>query len=181
MPRSRPASRRSPGYGVGGPIRGIVVRVPRFAFGAAEADAIVARLSLQTAGGFADPSIAGSIGTGVLKHFHTVVDVSRHRFVLEPRARFADRHDRAGLWLGRDGARFKVFDVVADGPAADAGLRIGDIVTAIDGRRAESLDLFAVRERLRDPAADGVVVIDYRRDGRSARAELRPRDLLPGG
>ncbi len=169
------------GYGVGGPIRGVVVRVQRFAFGAAEAGAIVARLSLQSSGGFADPAIAGSIGTGVLKHFHTVVDVARHRFVLEPRPRFADRYDRAGLWLGRDGARFKVFDVVAAGPADQAGLRTGDVVTAIDGHKAESLDLFSVRERLRDPAANEPVLIDYRREGRTARAEVRPRDLLPGG
>lgn len=176
-----PAIEALTGYGVGGPIRGLVVRVPRFGFGKAEARRIVARLSLQRSGGFADRKIAGSIGTGVLRHFHTVIDYAHSRFYLVPQAEIADRFDRAGWWLGRHGAQFEVFDVIADGPAAAAGLRVGDIVTAVDRHSAESLDLFALREKLRDPAFDDPLLVDYVRKGRAGQATLRPRDLLPGG
>jgi hypothetical protein len=169
------------GYGVGGPIRGLVVRVPRFSFGTAEARAIVARLSLQKSGGFADRRIAGSIGTGVLRHFHTVIDYEHRRFLLLPMAQTPDRFDRAGMWLGRRGAQFEVFDVIAGGPADVAGLKVGDIVTAIDRHSSESLDLFAVRGKLSDPRTDDPLLIDYVRHGRAGQATIRLRDLLPGG
>ena len=169
------------GYGIGGPIKGIVVRVPVFAFGPAKARGVVARLSLQAKGGFADPKIAGSIGTGVLKHFHTFIDYAHNRFLLLPRTEVSDRYDRGGLWLGRHGAQFEVFDVIAGGPADIAGLRVGDIVTEIDRQPTRTLDLFTIRERLRDPKFDEPMLIDYQRKGRAGQATLRPRDLLPGG
>ncbi len=169
------------GYGVGGPIRGLVVRVPLFGFGKASAKGIVARLSLQKSGGFADPKIAGSIGTGVLKHFRTVIDYPHSRFLLVPLKAEPDRFDRAGLWLGRHGAQFEAFDVIAGGPAEIAGLRKGDIVTEIDRSKVETLDLFAIREKLRDPGYNEPVLIDYLRGGRAGQATLRLRDLLPGG
>ncbi len=169
------------GYGVGGPIRGVVVRVPLFAFGPAKARGIVARLSLQTSGAFADPHIAGSVGTGVLKHFRTFIDYPHNRLWRRPGAQVADRYDRGGLWLGRHGALFEVFDVIPGGPADVAGLRVGDVVTAIDRRNSETLDLFAIREKLRDPTFDEPILFDYVRRGRAGQATLRPRDLLPGG
>ena len=169
------------GYGVGGPIRGIVVRVPSFGFGKATAGGIVARLSLQKSGGFADPNIAGSIGTGVLRHFHVFIDYTRRMFWLQPMERVADRFDRAGLWLGRHGAQFEVYDVIAHGPADAAGLRKGDIVLAIDRRPTSTLDLFKVREQLRDPSADDPLLFDYLRGGRRGQATVILRDLLPGG
>jgi hypothetical protein len=169
------------GYGVGGPIRGIVVRVPSFGFGKAMARGIVARLSLQKSGGFADPHIAGSIGTGVLRHFHVYVDYSRRMFWLEPTEHVADRFDRAGLWLGRHGNQFEVFDVIAGGPADAAGLRKGDVVVAIDRRPTNTLDLFKIREQLRDPSVDDPLLFDYLRGGRHRQATVILRDLLPGG
>lgn len=169
------------GYGVGGPIRGIVVRVPSFGFGKATARGIVARLSLQKSGGFADPKIAGSIGTGVLRHFHVFIDYSRKMFWLQPMAQTPDRFDRAGLWLGRHGPQFEVFDVIQGGPAEAAGLRKGDIVLAIDRRPTATLDLFKIREQLRDPSVDDPLLFDYQRGNRRGQATVILRDLLPGG
>jgi hypothetical protein len=179
--RLQPGVEALTGYGVGGPIRGIVVRVPSFGFGTATARGIVARLSLQKSGGFADPHVAGSIGTGVLRHFHVFVDYARRMFWLEPMAQTPDRFDRAGVWLGRHGAQFEVFDTVAGGPAQAAGLRVGDIVLAIDRRPTETLDLFKVREQLRDPSVDDPLLFDYQRGGRRGQATVILRDLLPGG
>ncbi|MEI9991864.1 MAG: aspartyl protease family protein [Rhizomicrobium sp.] len=169
------------GYGAGGPVKGIVVRVPQFGFGKASAKALVARLSLQTSGGFTDPKIAGGIGTGLLRHFRTIIDYPHGRLLLVPLKSEPDRFDRAGLWLGRHGAQFAALDVIAGGPADIAGLRTGDIVTEIDRSKVETLDLFAIREKLRDPGYNEPVLIDYLRGGRAGQATLRLRDLLPGG
>lgn len=170
------------GYGVGGPIRGLIVRVPHFEFGGAQANDVVARLSLQKSGGFADPFIAGSIGSGLLRRFHVTFDYAHKQIVLQPGAGFAkpDRFDRAGLWLGRGAAGFEIYDVIADGPAAHAGLRTGDTIVAVDGKPISHIDLFALRARLADPRAGNIVSVAYRRGKTDAKAKLSLRDLLPG-
>jgi C-terminal processing protease CtpA/Prc len=40
---------------------------------------------------------------------------------------------------------FEVFDVVAGGPAAKAGIKAGDHILAVDGESLESLDLPSLR------------------------------------
>jgi Aspartyl protease/PDZ domain len=169
------------GFGIGGPVRSLVARVPVLSFGAASVHGVVARLSLQKAGAFADPAIAGSIGTGVLKRFRTVIDYAHKRFVLipDPAMDKPDAYDRSGLWIGRRDARFAIFDVMAGGPGDRAGLRTGDVVTAVDGVKAEALDLFALRAKLRDPAATAPVTFDYLRGGHAGRARLLRAELLP--
>ena len=57
-------------------------------------------------------------------------------------------------WVGAQLVRYETADgvlvrnVAADGPAADAGIEVGDIVTAIDGQ--EITDLWQAREILRE-------------------------------
>jgi hypothetical protein len=169
------------GYGIGGPVRGLVVRAGHFEFGPAKVDGVVARLSLQRAGAFADPHIAGSIGTGVLKHFRVAFDFAHKRMVLVPGKSYAtaDALDRSGLWLGRGDNGFQVYDVIAGSPGAQAGLRVGDIVTAVDGKPAAQVDLFALRARLSDPNGGDRIRLAYRRAQTQNIAELTLRDLLP--
>jgi hypothetical protein len=167
------------GYGVGGPIRGLVVRARIFRFGDAQVGNIVARLSLQKSGGFADPNIAGSIGTGVLKHFHVTFDYAHKRIVLVPTQARSDAFDRAGLWLGRAPNGFEIYDVIAGSPAAEAGLRVGDVVTAVDGKPVAKIDLFDLRERLADPNAPASIALIYSRKKQCNTARLALRELLP--
>jgi putative serine protease PepD len=64
----------------------------------------------------------------------------------------------------------RVAEVVAGGPAAAAGLRVGDIITSIDGNAAESTDqLMAVTLTRR---AGDRVDIAYTRDGRQGTATI---------
>ncbi|MBV9607327.1 MAG: trypsin-like peptidase domain-containing protein [Solirubrobacterales bacterium] len=64
----------------------------------------------------------------------------------------------------------RVAAVVAGGPAEAAGLRVGDIVTSVDGTAAESTDqLMAVTLTKR---AGDRVELGYERDGRSAKATV---------
>ncbi|MCA1833620.1 MAG: trypsin-like peptidase domain-containing protein [Actinobacteria bacterium] len=62
-------------------------------------------------------------------------------------------------------------DVVAGGPAADAGLKTGDIITSIDGTRIRSMDdLIAV---LLTKDVGQVVRVGYTRDGKARTASAR--------
>jgi membrane-associated protease RseP (regulator of RpoE activity) len=58
--------------------------------------------------------------------------------------------------------------VVPDSPAAKAGIRVGDIITAIDGTRIDSPS--DVARAVRDKKKGDGVKIDYSRDGANATA-----------
>ncbi|MGA9369764.1 MAG: aspartyl protease family protein, partial [Steroidobacteraceae bacterium] len=168
------------GYGVGGPVKGVVVRVPEFTMAGVRVRGVVARLSLQKAGAFNTSALAGSIGTGILKRFNVTFDYSRRRMLLqqEPGRDVPDEADRSGLWLGRSGTDFEVFDVVPNGSAARGGVRKGDIVTAIDGAPTEGLDLFATREELKSPEKKAVSLTI--KDGAHSKiVTVALRDLIP--
>jgi membrane-associated protease RseP (regulator of RpoE activity) len=142
------------GWGIGGPVRAQVVRVGALRFGGVEVREPVTRLSLQKAGAFAAGDVAGNIGDAILRQFTATFDYSRRLLYLEKNSSYGrrDAYDRAGLWLSRsaDGRSFEVFDVVTNGPAAEAGLKVGDRVVAFDGKSVETLQLIAAREELKD-------------------------------
>lgn len=168
------------GYGLGGPVKGEVVRVPEFTIAGVRVRGIVARLSLQKAGDFNTSALAGSIGTGILKRFDVIFDYPGHRMLLqqEPSRDVPDEADRSGLWLGRNGSGFEVFDVVPNSPAARSGIKKGDIVTAIDGVPTKRLNLFATREELKAPGkkADSFTIDD---GSHSKVVTIALRDLIP--
>jgi len=51
------------------------------------------------------------------------------------------------MWLNLADGAFEVIDVVAGGPAAAAGLKVGDSILAVDGRTPEKLSLPEARLR----------------------------------
>jgi len=142
------------GWGIGGPIRSQVVRLPVLKFAGFEFRETLTRLSLQRSGAFTANDTAGNVGAAVLKRFAVTFDYPRRRLYFERESQDdrPDPYDRAGLWLSgsADGHAFEVFDVVAHGPADEAGLKVGDRVVAVDGKDVESLKLIATRDGLKD-------------------------------
>jgi PDZ domain/Aspartyl protease len=168
------------GYGLGGPVKGEVIRVPEFTMAGVRVRGVVARLSLQKSGAFNSNELAGSIGTGILKRFNVAFDYSRRRLLVqrEPSRDVPDEADRSGLWLGRSGTDFEVFDVVRNSPAARGGIKKGDIVTAIDGAPTKRLDLFATREELKS-AGQKAVTFTIKDGSHSKVVTIALQDLLP--
>ncbi|WP_326549557.1 S1C family serine protease [Micromonospora sp. NBC_01813] len=71
---------------------------------------------------------------------------------------------------GTPGAGVRLGEVVADGPAANAGLRAGDVVLRIDGRPLDqAVDLIAL---VRKYAPGSVVAVDYRRGTENLSASV---------
>ncbi len=168
------------GWGIGGPVRSQIVRVRTLKLGGVEVRDLVARLSLQKSGALTDTSRAALVGPDVLKQFTTIYDYSRRRMIFEKNSQYGrpDSYDRSGMWFGLAGDHFEVIDVVAGGPAADAGLRVGDQILEIDGQRAARLDLPAVRLRLKNDPPKKRVRLVLNRDGRRREVVLVLRDLV---
>jgi hypothetical protein len=97
---------------------------------------------------------AGNLGGGFLRRFRVVLDYSRRRMLLMPNDRFdeGDEADMSGLALlaHGDGLREVAIERVRDGsPGAEAGLRAGDRILAVDGTPLADFALWDLRERFR--------------------------------
>jgi serine protease Do len=77
---------------------------------------------------------------------------------------------QASLKLGRQGGAL-VQDVAADSPGARAGLRVYDLITAIDGRRVANNDAIVREVSHRKPGT--VTHLQITRDGRQALLSVR--------
>lgn len=168
------------GWGVGGGVRSLFTRAKRLKLGGVEVPAPVTDLPQVEKGSFAKKYLAGNVGGGVLRRFDVTFDYGGKRMFLAPNEGFSkpDAYDRAGLWLNRDGDGFKVMDVTAGGPAAEAGLKAGDAVLAIDGRSTKDLLLPEVREGFKTSAPGTNVRLAVKSGDGTRDVTLVLRDLV---
>lgn len=168
------------GWGVGGGVRSLFTRAKTLKLGSVEVPAPVTDLALVEKGALANRYLAGNVGGGVLKRFDVTFDYGKKRLFLQPNQSFSrpDSYDRAGLWLNRDETGFKVMDVTLNGPAAEAGLKAGDVITAIDGRSAAGLVLPEVRDRFKTFAPGTSVRLTVQAGAGTREVTLVLRDLV---
>jgi len=97
-------------------------------------------------------------GFGVLRQFAVTYDLPGDALYFERYLNFGtpDIADRGGLWLERGADGYEVIDVVAAGPAAQAGLKAGDVIVDINGRPWSEVALPALRDALRAPPGSRV-------------------------
>ncbi len=140
------------GWGIGGPIRSQIARINVLKLGAVEVHSVVTRFSLQRSGALTSTAMAGLVGPDVLKQFNITFDYSRQQMIFEKNKNYStpDTFDRAGMWLGQDGKTFEVIDVIKASPAAEAGIKVGDRILAINGKSTEHLDLLATRLKFKN-------------------------------
>ncbi|HKC64537.1 MAG TPA: aspartyl protease family protein, partial [Pyrinomonadaceae bacterium] len=168
------------GWGIGGPVRSQLARVSSLKLGAVEVHNLVARLSLQRSGALASSDRAALVGPDVLKQFTTIFDYTRKQLIFEKNSNYGkpDSYDRAGMWFGQEGDHFEVIDVIAGGPASEAGIKVGDRILAIDGHRVSGLDLPTVRLRFKNDPPQKHVRLTVQRDGGQREVVIVLRDLV---
>jgi hypothetical protein len=127
-----------------------VGRVPNLQLGSFTFKNPIAIFFLDKKGVVASPEFDGVIGAEILRRFKVVFDYSRQQMILEPNRHFSepDEYDMSGLLLVAEGKDFKVLKVrhlVENSPATVAGLREGDVISAVNGTLASKLSLEQVR------------------------------------
>jgi len=168
------------GWGVGGAARGLVTRAKVLRLGKVEVHGPVTELSLQKKGAFINPYVAGNVGAGVLKRFNITFDYAHQQLIFERNANYdkADVFDRSGMWLNQPEKAFEVMDVIAGGPAAIAGIKVGDKILAIDGRAADQLSLPAVREEFKSEPPGTKLRLTLQSGGEKRDVDLVLKDLV---
>jgi hypothetical protein len=167
------------GFGVGGASLGRLGRTTLQIAGYTIPD-IVADLSAQTRGSFADPFYGGNVGAGVLKRFTVTFDYANQTVTFVPNAAFAERetYDRSGMFLITQGGKIVIADVRPGTPAAQAGLVRGDVITTVAGKKTAALGLAAIRDQFRAAAGTTVQLGVTAKDGTARTVTLALKDYV---
>jgi S1-C subfamily serine protease len=140
-----------------------------------------AGLSEDKGGSFSDPNFEGNVGGGLLKRFTVTFDYANQVMYLKPIVpppADAGRFDRSGMWINAGKAGYDVTDVSPGGPAAEAGIAVGDIITAIDGGPVVMEGLSDARIALRARPAGTKVEIAVTRGAEKKVMTLVLRDQI---
>ena len=169
------------GWGIGGPSTGYVTRGKMLKMGDVEIPGIVTTLADQKHGAFAGADYSGNIGGGVLKRFIVTFDYHNKVMYLKPvkgPVADLDTFDRAGMWINEAPKGFEVVSVTKTAPAEAAGLKKGDVITAVDGKAATAIKLYDLRRRLRNDAPGTVVDFTVSRDGKTKDIKVTLKNLI---
>lgn len=157
------------GTGSAGLSIGDVMRVAEVNVGGFLVANPVAGVPADKTGFFASGVADGTIGQGLFKRGKLTVDYPHNRIVFEPGPAIDaawEYPERCGWMLGKTPAGdWTVLFVGDDTPASEAGVRMGDVVTALGGRQARSMDRETVRQLCTD---DGNLSVAVRRDAPGA-------------
>jgi PDZ domain/Aspartyl protease len=173
------------GWGVGGPGRSYVIRLPSITLNGARenvrVEQPVAGLSENQGGSISDPNYDGNIGSGLLKRFVVTFDYAHQTMYLKPAKPVAldvGQFDRSGMWINASPQGYAVTDITPGGPAARAGIRIGDTITAVNGVAARFDGLADLRLLLRSQPAGSKVRMELRRNGAVQKVTLTLADQI---
>jgi predicted aspartyl protease len=129
--------------GAGGDERAVLCRFDSLRIGRTTLAKPVLLITSSAQGISALESVNGIIGNDILERFMVTLDYGRQRVLLVPNGRIGDPfyRDRSGLQLARREDRsIVVVTLVPGSPADEAGLRPGDILIALDGRKASEFE-----------------------------------------
>jgi predicted aspartyl protease len=169
------------GWGVGGPARSYVVRLPSVTIGPFTIDRPTAYLSESHRSSLSDPNYDGNVGGGLLKRFVVSFDYAHQAMYLKPavpQPTDVGRFDRSGMWFNAANDGYVIADLSSGGPAQQAGMVIGDLIVAIDGRSATPEGLSDARALLRAKPAGSRVRLSVKRGRAEETVILILRDQI---
>ncbi|CAM3979554.1 Aspartyl protease [Paracidovorax anthurii] len=153
-----PGVRMATGVTTGGIDRSDCVRVAALQWGGHRLQRPVVELSLASAGLFGSDAWLGNIGGEVLRRFGLGLDASRGLLALQPNTAIGQAFPgpRAGFLWRDTGQALQVVEVLPEGPAAAAGLRVGDVLQAVNGQPIGPAQGWPLRTALRAPPGTAV-------------------------
>lgn len=169
------------GWGVGGASRGYVTRGKEVTIGPVKIPDVVTSFSTQKKGSFASAAFQGNVGAGILKRFVVTFDYPHHMMYLKPLAgpiADLDTYDRSGMWINQAKDGMQVMDVTVNGPAAQAGIKAGDVITHVNGKPAASIPIYELRRMLRDESPGTLVHFTVRRGAQTSQVVVTLRDQI---
>lgn len=169
------------GLSVGGDTKNIVFKIKGFQIGSYILYNLFVGATIDSAG-FENRNDAGTFGGEILTHFNIVLDYTRQRIIFEPNANFSNPFifDRTGLFFTAEGVNYKTFRIYSmlpNSPAEEAGLKVGDSILSVNNLTASQLNLDKLWQMMR--AKEGTVYqFKVKRGGKLIHTNLKLRSLL---
>jgi hypothetical protein len=156
-------------------------RLRYFKIAGSAAQDTIAKVSSSKMAGTGDPKLAGVIGGGFLRRFNIVLDYPHHQIIFDANTQLHDydEEDKSGIAVVAKGPGLKAFEVVhvvPGTPAADAGIRAGDLIAGIDDEAAADMTLDSVRYLFRQVGHSYKVVVQ--RGDQTKEVTIQMRRLL---
>lgn len=179
--RYRASPRTTIGWGVGGKAVGRVARGGEFLLGGIRISHPV--ITMQSTAGSPNSVKGddGNIGGAILRRFTVTFDYAHYTMYLRPNKSFSKPfdYDRSGMWINQGDGGFEVEAILANGPAATAGLRVGDVIVSVDGTPAGQMTLSGWRQSLCEEGPGTRVRLGVRRAKVTKQIDLVLRNLIP--
>ena len=166
--------------GFGGTFKTRITRAGSLAVGPYSWRRPLVGLSGAESGALASEDYAGNVGNQILERFKCTLDYERRTLYLEPGARFEtpDAFSRSGLQLAKVEGEVRAAQVVDGSPAAKAGIRAGDQVVEIAGRKAAEYTVDEVAALLESGEPGRKVKLAISRDGKRKKVTVKLREFL---
>jgi aspartyl protease/PDZ domain-containing protein len=162
--------------GLGGEAKSVDVRMGDFQLGRIVIPSLLVALSQDSEGSLASDTNDGPLGNEILRRFRIVLDYSRRRMMLEPNAQLSDPIETgmSGIDFDTEDCRpFKVTKVLEGSPAAEAGIKPGDEIVALDGRPFKEIPSFEMEKLLSKNGAEYSLTLSRQGQPLSVRIKLR--------
>lgn len=166
--------------GIGGAFPETVCRLDSIRIGPFAWREPVTGLTQHKFGSSGSVEIQGNLGTSVLDRFVCTFDYARGTLWLAPGKRFAERDHftRSGLWFLRYQGVVYVAAVVKKSPGEDAGLKVRDIVKAVDGKPIDRWTPEALEALFESGEPGRVVKLTYERELVDHTVDVTLADVL---
>ncbi|HMN90022.1 MAG TPA: aspartyl protease family protein [Saprospiraceae bacterium] len=172
------------GMGLGGYLQGFIGRIERIQLGDFALDGVIT--NFQEISPEIDSSFLnkrnGIIGNQLLNRFVVIIDYIGEKIYLQPDRgyRRSFQYDKSGLIIAASGSslnEFSVVDVIANSPAEEAGIQIGDEIKSVNGVPTSFMHLADLSRRFYARSGKKINLIIKRNDTRIKKT-FRLRELL---
>jgi hypothetical protein len=172
------------GMGLGGYLQGFIGRIERVQLGDFALDGVIT--NFQEISPEIDSSFLnkrnGIIGNQLLNRFVVIIDYIGEKIYLQPDRgyRRSFQYDKSGLIIAASGSslnEFSVVDVIANSPAEEAGIQIGDEIKSVNGVPTSFMHLADLSKRFYARSGKKINLIIKRNDTRIKKT-FRLRELL---
>jgi Aspartyl protease len=168
------------GFGIEGDFRESLGRLQGLRLGTLSMENVLTSFSQASRGQTTIKAYDGSMGGELLRHFRVTFDYSHKLMIWLPGRNFekVDEADMSGAVLIAsvpDFSSIRVQRVFEGSPAAESGLREGDLFLTVDSRSAPELGLEGIRELF---SIEALYVLKVKRGGQDIELRLSTRRLI---
>jgi hypothetical protein len=168
------------GAGFGGTFTSRVTRLERIDLGPYHWTEPLVSFSGASTGALASEDYAGNVGNQILERFKCTFDYDRHVVYLEPGERYQrrDRFTLSGMLLLRHADVVKAEQVIPGSAAEKAGIREGDVVSAIDGKAILSYEPNDLQRLFEDSEEGRKVSVELARGGKIKKVTMTLKAMI---